>query len=84
MDFVGIRATLNQQLSGFNVENSASSRSYPHIAEHREFMDRLSEILLEATEGRIDHEQFSELLVSWLKRHILGSDMQYKAHLVSP
>ena len=29
MDFVGIRATLNQQLSGFNVENSASSRSYP-------------------------------------------------------
>ncbi|MBK6907011.1 MAG: site-specific integrase [Rhodocyclaceae bacterium] len=33
MDFVGIRATLNQQLSGFNVENSASSRSYPNYLE---------------------------------------------------
>ena len=50
-----------------------------HIAEHRQFMDRLTDILMEATEGKINNEQFAALLLDWLKEHILDTDMKYKS-----
>lgn len=49
-----------------------------HIAEHRQFMEQLSDILLNATAGRIDNQEFAALLANWLTTHILETDMKYK------
>ena len=50
-------------------------------AEHAEFLEQLTQFLMEATLGLIDKPGVSKFLLDWWMGHILGTDMQYKTHL---
>lgn len=53
-----------------------------HLKEHRQFEETLSNLLLEAIDGKISSQEFAEFLSHWLNDHILETDMKYKSLLI--
>lgn len=66
-------------------EHLLAACGYPRldeqIAEHTEYILRLSEFLYAATEGKLDREGVQLFLKSWWINHILESDMQFAPFL---
>lgn len=50
-----------------------------HLEEHNYYFERLTDLLLAATAGRLDKEGLRSFVTSWWVNHILESDMRYAA-----
>jgi len=66
----------------FKTEEALLAASgYPlsaqHIEEHLEYRCKLTELLFDATSGRVDKDSLQRYLAEWWYQHILTSDMQY-------
>jgi hemerythrin-like metal-binding protein len=48
-----------------------------HIAEHNQYIERLSYLFFDTSNGVIDQPRLKYCLSDWLSRHLLESDMQY-------
>ncbi len=55
-----------------------------HRAEHLAYQIRLTDFLLEATQGKIDRTALYQYLSAWWREHILNSDMQYSSQISNP
>lgn len=53
-----------------------------HEAEHLEFRETISELLYQIAQGMVDRNHLCRYLTTWWNRHILESDMEFKAFLV--
>lgn len=54
-----------------------------HKAEHLAYQEKLTDFLLEATQGKINQAALLNYLSAWWREHILCSDKQYKQTLNS-
>jgi len=65
----------------YTEEEILASHGFPniaeHIAEHNQYIERLSYLFFDASNGVIDHARLKYCLSDWLSRHLLESDMQY-------
>lgn len=48
-----------------------------HVEEHNRYLEKLTDLLLAATEGILDKEGLGAFVTSWWVCHILESDMRY-------
>lgn len=66
-------------------EEILAAHGYPgldaQIEQHSEYLERLTELLTAATDGTLDAAGMRRFLASWLKGHILGSDLQFASFL---
>lgn len=66
-------------------EEILAAHGYPRldaqIEQHSEYLERLTELLVAATDGTLDVGGMQRFLASWWKGHILHSDLEYASSL---
>lgn len=66
-------------------EKILAAQGYPgldvQIEQHSEYLERLTELLIAATDGTLDIAGMQRFLASWWKGHILNSDTQFALFL---
>lgn len=66
-------------------EELLEKNAYPELAtqkrEHMQFIDNLSGILFNATQGKLDVSELNKFTSEWMVDHILNQDMKYKPYL---